>query len=362
MKKILFITLFFLASSPGFAQDTSAHYPYHSEDIIFENSKAGITLAGTLTIPATSGEFSAVVLISGNGEHDRNGEFSGHKPFLTLADYLTKNGIAVLRFDKRGVGSSTGNFKTATTFDFSDDVSSAVEYLLKRKEINKKKIGLIGHSEGGLIAPIVAGKSKDIAFIVLLAAPGIPGDQLLLQQQTMIAKAKGVDESNIQKAKELNQKAFEIVKKYTNAELRTQMTNYITKISKGDPDKPGNMTEEEYINLQVNKILSPWMVNFLRYDPSIVLKKIKRPVLILNGTKDLQVSPIENAEAIKKGLVNSGNKKVTAIQLPNLNHLFQECETGLPNEYNKIEQSFSPIALKEILQWLKKQVEWTSWP
>jgi len=300
MNKIIFIVLFLFASSSAFAQDTSAHYPYHSEDITFENREAGITLAGTLTIPATSDQFPAVVLISGNGEHNRNAEFSGHKPFLILADYLTKNGFAVLRFDKRGVGASTGNFKTATTLDFSNDVASAVKYLLTRKEINKKKIGLIGHSEGGLIAPIVANKSKDTAFMVLLAAPGIPGDQLLLQQQTMIAKAKGVSEPEIQKSKELNKKAFEIVKKYRNAELQTQMTNYITKISKGDPDKPENMTEEEYINLQVNKILSHWMVNFLRYDPSIVLKKIKCPVLAMNGTNDLQVTPMKNTIPIKK--------------------------------------------------------------
>lgn len=356
MKKVIYIVLFFFASSSAFSQD-SAHYPYHSEDITFENSEAGITLAGTLTIPATSGEFPAAVLISGNGEHNRNAEFSGHTPFLDLADYLTKNGIAVLRFDKRGVGSSNGNFKTATTFNFSNDVASAVKYLLKRKEINKRKIGLIGHSEGGLIAPIVASKSKDIAFIVLLAAPGIPGDKLLLEQQAMIAKAKGVNELEIKRSIELNQKAFEIVKKYKNQRLQTEMINYITKISKGDPDKPGNMTEEEYVNLQVSKILNPWMVNFLRYDPSIGLKKVKCPVLALNGMKDLQVSPKENAEAIKKALANGGNFKVTVKQLPNLNHLLQECQTGLPNEYNKIEQSFSPIASMEILQWLKKQVE-----
>ena len=259
---------------------------YHSEDVHFKNDKAGLTLAGTLTIPDKPGRFPAIILIASNGDHNRDEEFSGHKPFQIIADYLTKRGIAVLRFDKRGVGLSQGVYKSATTFDFASDVNAATKYVLTRKEIDKGKIGLIGHSEGGLIAPIVASRSKDIAFIVLLAGPGIPGDQLLLLQQSRIAKAKGVSDLEIQKSTALNQKAFEIVKKYTNLEeLQTQMTNYITGISKGDSDKPQNMTEEEYVNLQVTKILSPWMITFLRSDLATVLKKVKCPVLELIPTR-----------------------------------------------------------------------------
>jgi hypothetical protein len=364
MKKTFFTAFLIFSLSNVFAQTISkalnisgsidtTFNSYHSEEISFKNDNAGITLSGTLTIPNKLGKFPAVVLISGNGEHNRNAEFSGHKPFMVIADYLTKKGIAVLRFDKRGVGLSKGNYKTATTFDFASDVTAAIKYLQTRKEINKDKIGLIGHSEGGLIAPIVAGSSRNVAFIVLLAAPGIPGDKLLLLQQSLIAKAKGVSEPEILKSNDLSRKAFDIVKKYTNPEeLQTQMTNYITEISKDDPDKPQNLTEEEYVKLQVTKILSPWMVNFLRYDPAVALEKVKCPVLAISGTKDLQVSPKENIDAIKKALTIGGNANVTTKELPDLNHLFQECQTGLPGEYNKIEQSFSPGALTEIANWL----------
>lgn len=362
MKKILVVFLFFGAYSAAFSQtgakqDSAKLQAYRSEDILVENKEAGIKLAGTLTIPEGSGRHPVVVLISGNGEHNRDAEFSGHKPFLIIADYLTRNGIAVFRFDKRGVGASEGDYKTATTFDFASDVSAAVEYLGKRKELDKKKIGLIGHSEGGLIAPIVASKSRNVNFIVLLAAPAIPGDELLLLQQTLIAKAKGTPESEILKSKGLNQKAFDIVKRYTNNdELQLQMTNYITEISKDDPDKPANMTNEEYVRLQVDHVLRPWMVNFLRYDPAKTLEKVKCPVFAIIGSKDLQVSPHENMEALKKALTKGGNTGLTTKELPGLNHLFQECETGLPGEYNRIEQAISPIAMSEMLNWLKKQI------
>jgi hypothetical protein len=331
---------------------------YHSEDIKFNNDEAGITLAGTLTLPGNKDHYPAVVLISGNGKHNRNAEFSNHKPFEVIANYLAENGIAVLRYDKRGVGLSTGNFDSATTFDFAGDVKAAVKYLHKRREIDRRKIGLIGHSEGGLVAPIVASQSNDIAFMVLLAAPGIPGDQLLLLQQTLIARAKGVSEEEIKKSNDLNRQAFEIVKTYTDpAALQKQMTGFITEISREDPDKPGNMSMEEYVHLQVARVLSPWMINFLRYNPVPALEKSKCPVLVLNGSKDLQVSPKENREAIKKALATGGNVNVTTIELPGLNHLFQECKTGLPDEYNKIDQSFSPVALQEIMRWLVKQVK-----
>lgn len=335
-------------------QEPIKPYSYTSEDITFENKKAGIVLAGTLTLPKKEGIFPVVVLISGSGPQNRDEELLGHKPFLVIADYLTKNGIAVLRFDDKGTASSKGDFKTATTLDFSTDVEAAIEYLKTRKDINKNKIGLIGHSEGGIIAPMVASKSKDVAFIVLLAGPGIPGDQLLLLQQSLIAKGNGVSDIEIQKSKDLNQKVFEIVKKYTNAdELQTQLTNYITEISKDDPNKPENMSEKEFVNIQITKILSPWMVYFLRYDPSVALEKVKCPVLAINGEKDVQVPPKENLEAIKKALLKGGNKKGTTKELPNLNHLFQECKTGLPSEYATIEQTFSPTALTEILNWIK---------
>lgn len=341
-------------------QEPLKPYAYHSEEINFENKNAGITLAGTLTLPQKEGVFPAVVLISGSGLQNRDEELLGHKPFLVLSDFLTKNGIAVLRFDDRGTALSKGDFNTATTMDFSTDVAAGVQYLKTRKEINKSKIGLIGHSEGGIIAPMVANNSNDIAFIILLAGTGIPGDQLLLLQQEFIGKATGMSNEDLQKAHKVNKGALELVTKSTNtAQLKTDLTTYIKQALAADPNaaKIAGMEEDDYIKLQVNQIASPWMQYFIKYNPAIALEKVNCPVLALNGEKDLQVPPKENLEAIKNALAKGGNKEVTTKVLPNLNHLFQECETGSPNEYATIAQTFSPSALKEILNWLQIQIK-----
>ena len=284
----------------------------------------------------------------------------GHKPFLVLADHLTKNGIAVLRFDDRGTFESKGEFKTATSADFATDVESAVLYLMTRKEINKKKIGLMGHSEGGIIAPMVAAKSKDVAFIVLLAGTGIPGDQLLLLQQELIGKASGISDEDLQKSKNISKVAFELVTKSVNTEtLKTDLTAYLKQVMKSLPDsgKQAGMNTEETVNAQVTQLVTPWMEYFIKLNPAAALEKVRCPVLAINGDKDLQVPSKINLEAIKKALEKGGNKKVTTKELPNLNHLFQECTTGLPSEYAKIEQTFSPIALNELTKWIVEQVK-----
>ncbi|UAM97176.1 alpha/beta fold hydrolase [Polaribacter litorisediminis] len=329
-----------------------------SENITFKNIKDNITLSGTLSIPSKDGIFPAVVLISGNGEHNRNEEFGNFKPFLDISNYLTKQGIAVLRYDKRGVGESTGNYDSANSFDFANDVTSAIEYLLTREGIKKNKIGLIGHSEGGLIAPIVASQSSNVAFIVSLAGPSLSGDKILLSQQKAIALATGTDKSEVNKNQKLNRDAFEIVNLYKDGDtLRKKMTEYIEKMSLNDPDKPENMTYDEYVNAQVNSILRPWMVNFLRYNPKKYIEQVQVPVLALNGTKDLQVLASENLPEWKRILESSGNKNVTIKELQNLNHLFQTCETGQPDEYEKLNESFSVIAMSEISKWIKKQTK-----
>lgn len=342
------------------SQEPVKPYPYYEEEVTFENVKAGITLAGTLTLPKKEGVFPAVILITGSGPQNRDEELMGHKPFLILSDFLTKNGIAVLRFDDRGTAASKGDFKTATSLDLSTDVNAGVNYLLSRKEINKKKIGLIGHSEGGIIAPMVASSSKDVAFIVLLAGTGISGDQLLLLQQELIGKASGISDTDLQKAKMINSGAFEIVTKSTSVEqLKTDLTSYIKQALKESPNaqKPEGMSEDDFVKLQVNQISNPWMLYFIKYNPAIALEKVKCPVLAINGEKDLQVPPKVNLEAIKSALTKGGNKKVTTIELPNLNHLFQECKTGLPTEYATIEQTFSPMALTEIQKWIQMQTK-----
>ncbi len=341
-------------------QEPTKPYPYYSENIKIENTQDKIVLAGTLTLPQKDGNFPAVILISGSGPQNRDEEIFGHKPFLVLADYLTKNGIAVLRFDDRGTAESTGDFKTATSLDFARDVEFALKYLLTRKEINKKHIGLIGHSEGGIIAPIIAAKSKDIDFIILLAGTGIRGDKLLLLQQELIGKASGTSDEDLQKTKVISKGAFDMVLKSNNTDsLKIELTNYIKQVIKDIPEseKPTGMSESDYVKLQVNQLTSPWMNYFIKYDPAIILEKVKSPVLALNGEKDLQVPAKVNLDAIKKALEKGGNKNVTTMELPNLNHLFQESETGAPTEYATIEQTFSPIALAEILNWIMIQVK-----
>ncbi len=339
-------------------QEPLKPYSYHSEDVTFLNSKANISLSGTLTLPKKEGNYPAVILITGSGPQNRDEEIMGHKPFLVISDYLTTNGIAVLRFDDRGVGESKGDFKTATSADFSTDVESAIAYLKTRKEINKKKIGLIGHSEGGLIAPMVASKSTDVSFIVLLAGTGIRGDQLLLLQQASMARAMGTSEAEIQKSIRINRKLFEIVaQSKDDVSLKTDLTNKITKTLQNDSNAkvPNGMTQADFISLQVKQISSPWMRYFIKYDPASTLKKIKCPVLAINGEKDLQVPAKENLSAIKNALEKGGNKHFKVKEFPNLNHLFQECTTGLPSAYNTIEQTFSPTALNEITSWIKMQ-------
>ncbi len=345
-------------------QEPQKPFSYYSEDVTFQNVKANISLAGTLTLPKSEGNFPVVVLISGSGPQNRDEEILGHKSFLVLADYFTKNGIAVLRYDDRGFGQSKGDFKAATSADFAEDVESAVAYLKTRKEINKKKIGLVGHSEGGLIAPMVAsnskGVAKDIAFIVLLAGTGIQGDKLLLMQQELVAKANGTPETDIKKTLQVNKKSFDIVLKSNDIpKLKADLTNFLNENTKNDPnfEVPNGMTKDQFIAMQVNQMANPWMQYFIKLNPAVALEKVKCPVLAVNGEKDLQVPSKENLVAIKNALTKGGNKNVKTIEFSNLNHLFQNCKTGSPSEYATIEETFAPTALSEITDWIKIQVK-----
>jgi pimeloyl-ACP methyl ester carboxylesterase len=341
-------------------QEPVKPYPYITEDVTFKNEKAGVTLAGTLTLPKKEGNFPAVILITGSGAQNRDEEIMGHKPFLVLADFLTKNGIAVLRYDDRGVGKSTGDFETATTQDFATDADAAFQYLKTRKEINKNKIGLAGHSEGGAIAPIVAVKNPDAAFIVLMAGPAIAGDEVMMLQNYMLGKADGMPEEELTKLGGINRKVYDIIKQESNTnEMQTKMHALLNAelkplfVSKGIPQS----NIDQYINMQISGLISPWYVNFMKYDPAPTLEKVKCPILAINGDKDLQVAAMANLNAIKRIAEKSGNKKVTTKQLPGLNHLFQESDKGLPSEYGTIEQTISPVALNEISGWILKQVK-----
>jgi fermentation-respiration switch protein FrsA (DUF1100 family) len=338
-------------------QEPQKPYPYNSEEVTFENVKAQITLAGTLTLPSQKGTFPAVILISGSGPQNRDEEILGHKPFLVIADYLTRHGIAVLRFDDRGVGQSKGVFKGATSADFASDVESAVAYLRTRQDI--RQIGLMGHSEGGLIAPMVAATNPNVAFIVLLAGTGIRGDKLLLMQQELIARANGESENDIALGKKVNEKAFDLIVKSTDSEqLKNDLTAYLAQALKENPTiKPPGVSDEVFIAQEVTTSTNPWFRYFMKYDPVSNLKKVKCPVLALNGEKDLQVPAKENLSAIERTLKESGNVAVTTKMYAGLNHLFQECKTGSPAEYPTISQTFSPAVMADFTRWINQQTK-----
>ena len=342
---------------PNRPQEPKEPYPYNSEEVLFKNEKDNIVLAGTLTFPKEGSNFPAVVMITGSGGQDRNEELLGHKPFLVISDYLTRNGIAVLRFDDRGIAQSTGDHSKATSEDFANDVLAAVQFLKERKEIDKTKIGLIGHSEGGMIAPLAAIQSDDVSFIILMAGPGIPGDSILYLQGALIQRAEGESEEKIKKSVELQRSIFKMVINSTDDE----------KLNKDLRDKfyeeYPNMTEEEkkeigdpevYLDMQIKTITSPWFKYFLKFDPAPVLEKVKCAVLAINGENDLQVPPRENLSAIKSALERSGNNNFEVVELKRLNHLFQSSETGRISEYGQLEETISPLALQTMLDWIKK--------
>jgi len=330
-------------------------YPYIEKEVAYTNLKAGVKLVGTLTLPSDKGVFPAVLLITGSGPHDRNETIYNHRPFLVLADYLTRQGIAVLRVDDRGVGESTGDFSRATSEDFAFDVLAGVEYLKTFKEIDPKKIGLIGHSEGGLIAPMVAVKSPDVAFIVLMAGPGLTGDEILYLQGALISRAMGATEENIIKKRQFNEKIFSILKeeednKIAEERLRQMFFEDWEKMSDEEKGQIGD--PEAFLKAQLQSIMAPWLKFFLTYDPRPTLSKVKCPVLAINGEKDLQVSPKENLSSIEEALKAGGNQNYTIKELPSLNHLFQTAQTGAPSEYVKIEETISPVVLEIISDWI----------
>lgn len=341
-------------------QEPKKPYSYYTEDVAFINEKEKIGLAGTLSLPQKEGKFPAVILISGSGQQNRDSEILGHKPFLVIADYLTKNGFAVLRYDDRGVGASKGDPTLSTSADFANDAAAAIAYLKTRKEIDSKKIGIIGHSEGGTIAPMLAAADKNIAFIVLLAGTGVAGDILLVDQNFQVGKVSGMTEEQLAAAKITNQEIYDIVKGTgTLSEVKQNLTVYFQNESAQVPpnEKPSQEELDASIKNNVNSIAAPWFRYFISYDPKDNLKKVKCPVLVLNGEKDIQVSAQLNTEAIAKALKEGGNKKVKVQLFPQLNHLFQHCKTCTVAEYSEIEETFAPEVLKTMSDWMQDQVK-----
>jgi uncharacterized protein len=338
---------------PKRPQEPKEPYPYKSEEVEFVNAIAGDTLSGTLTFPKEGGPFTAVILVSGSGPQDRNEELLGHKPFLILSDYLSREGFAVLRYDDRGIGESTGKFRDATSVDFADDALAAVEFLKSRNDINK--IGIAGHSEGGIIAPMAAVQSDDVDFIILLAGTGVRGDSILMLQTELILKASGTEEKLIKRDLNFFRKGYnELLSDKDDEQLKQTLTAIINEayesLSEAEKLEAGN--KELMVESQLGMLLSPWFRYFVKYDPYPTLTKVKCPVLAINGEKDLQVPPNENLSAIEKALKEGGNKNYKIVEMPGLNHLFQKSESGSPTEYGKIEETFSPDAMKVISDWI----------
>jgi pimeloyl-ACP methyl ester carboxylesterase len=296
-----------------------------------------VTLAGTLTTPRGPGRFPAVVLISGSGAQDRDSTIAGHKPFLLLADTLARRGIAVLRLDDRGVGGSTGTVAAATSEDFAGDAVAAVAFLTTRASIDAARIGLLGHSEGGLVAPMAATRSKAVAFLVLLAGPGLTGEAIMVEQAALIARAMGATDGQIAANRSLQEQGFAIVKAEADPAVRRERLRAVI----GDA--------------QAAMASTPWFRFFLTYDPAMALRQVRIPTLALNGEKDLQVPAKMNLAAIDAALRAGGNTQFTTRVLPDLNHLFQTAKTGLPNEYAEIEETMAPVVLETIVDWIGRR-------
>lgn len=337
-------------------QEPRPPFPYTAEEVTYKNGD--VTLAGTLTVPPGDGPFPAVVLITGSGPQDRDETVLGHKPFLILADHLTRHGIAVLRADDRGVGGSTGKAMESTSADFAQDALAGVRLLKAHAKIAPAKIGLVGHSEGGVVAPLAASQSPDVAFLVLLAGTGAPAPELLLKQSELISRAAGISEEAIRQEAEAMKRMFEILRSEKEPAAREAKLREVAKATlaaAAEQDVKDAGGPEAYVDGMVKGINTPWFIFFLDYDPRPALRKVTVPVLALNGELDLQVPVDMNLPAIEKILKESGNKDVTAKSLPGLNHLFQTAKTGSPAEYTKIEETMSPEVLRMISAWISER-------
>jgi uncharacterized protein len=326
-------------------------YPYKAEEVRYENKAAGVTLAGTLTLPEAKGPFPAVILLTGSGPQNRDEELFQHKPFLVLSDYLTRRGIAVLRADDRGNGGSTGDFSKSTTGDFADDALSGVEYLKTRGEIDPRCIGLIGHSEGGMIAPITAVKSRDVAFIVMLAGPGLPFGDIVIAQILQMLEKRGTPKENLPSVEDwYNQMYAAVAKPTDNAVAEKELRDLYGKMDDSTRQKinwPPERFEGSYRDM-----LNPWWRYAMAYSPKATLMKVKCPVLALNGEKDTQVPARENLKAIEEALKAGKNKHYIVKEMPGLNHMFQTAQTGDESEYVKIEETMSPAAMQTMGDWI----------
>ena len=346
------------AFAPRRPQLPKPPFPYRAEEMAVE-SVAGVRLSGTLTLPQGAGPHPAVVLVSGSGPQDRDETLLGHKPFLVLADHLTRRGIAVYRYDERGIGRSTGSFATATSLDFAADARAAVAALRARPDIRTDAVGILGHSEGGLVAPMVArDTASGVAFVVMLAGPGTRGDEILLAQAQLIGKASGIADTVLAQSAAVSRRMYDALRAARDTiglreRLRTMFREYAASLT--EEQRRRLQITDAAIDVQVQQIMTPWFRFFLTVDPREALRAVKVPVLALNGTLDLQVPHEENLRAIERALREGGNRDVTVQALPGLNHLFQTARSGSPAEYANLEETFAPAALQLVSDWIAKR-------
>lgn len=329
-------------------QDPIPPYPYISEDITFPQTIEQFTMAGTITRPADDKKHPAVVLISGSGSQNRNEELMNHRPFLVLADALTRAGYVVLRYDDRGYGLSGGNPLTATTLDIADDASAALDWLKEQPYVDVSRLFAIGHSEGGIIAPILATHREDLAGIVMLAGTGVPGRTISLYQSKAINMAAGIPEETADLLNSLSDRMFSIATDTSKTE--NQRMSELLDVIQNSPEQVRPMMEAAVAGLP--QLFQPWQQTFLTLDPATYLRQVAIPVLVLNGNKDFQVPAELNIPAIKQAFEDGGHQDYKVIIYENLNHLFQPCETGMMNEYYQIETTIAPQVVSDIIQWM----------
>lgn len=319
-------------------------FPYEVEEVTYDNSADDVTLAGTLTLPDAEKPVAAALLISGSGAQDRDETVAGHKPFWVIADHLSREGIAVLRVDDRGVGGSSPGTGSPTSEDLARDVKAGLDFLRKHPRIAPDKVGLVGHSEGGIIAPLVASQSpKDVAFVVMLAGPGVPGSELLVEQAAAVLSASGASEAVVEQAKEKQRQVMQVVTEVEDeAEAKAQLKTIL------DPD--GSLAAQ--VDPQIDVVLSPWFRFFAEYDPAPTLKKVRAPVLVVAGGKDVQVVAEQNVPEIERALKKGKAKSVRVEVFDELNHLFQHAQTGSVAEYPTIEETVAPEVLELLATWI----------
>ncbi len=338
-------------------QEPVKPYPYKEIEVEFSNPKANITLSGTLTLPHGPGPFPAAILISGSGPHDRDESIAGHRPFLVLSDYLTRQGIAVLRYDDRGVMKSDGNFHKSTTVDFATDTQAAWAFLNTHSRIDSQRIGLVGHSEGALIGTMVAAKNRKVAFLILLAGTGVPGEQLALLQGQEVSRSRGASEEAIRKETLMNKRLFQVfMVQEDTQQAEVQMKKIIADslAQMSDTEKKELNVSEQSLITDMKGFLAdyPWARFIIGYDPTTDLQKVRCPVLALNGDKDTQVSADVNLPAIEMALKKAGYTNCEIKKLPGLNHMFQTAQTGHPREYGKLDETIAPSVLQLAGDWI----------